>query len=385
MIKKLFLPLLACFCSSPVCSQTTAAQDDNIKLLVGTYTEGGNSQGIYLFNFNQSTGTYQLVSGAEAHNPSFITLSKDKKHVYAVSEYNDGRQGIYSFRLDEDKNQLTNPVFLKNYTETKDKADDKKTGGDPCHIRQVGHHVITANYTGGSMSVAELTDKGELKELKKVFSFQNKASEKVSHIHCIIPSPDGLHLFATDLGMDCIYRFDAHPKAQGTANQVIDNIKMAYRGKQGSGPRHLTFHPNGKYAYLINELNGEVVVFAYQGGELKEVQTIMADEGKGGGSADIHVSPDGRFLYASHRLKKDGLSIFTIDTTTGKITKVGYQKTAKHPRNFNITPNGQFLLVAGRDNNVIEIFKRNEQTGKLKKIKKGIAVSKPVCVEFLTL
>ena len=160
-------------------------------------------------------------------------------------------------------------------------------------------------------------------------------------------------------------------------------MKVAYRISDTiQGPRHLTFSKDGRFAYLINELGGECVVLSYRKGKLKEVQRIMADEGGGRGSADIHISPDGRFLYTSHRLKKDGIAIFAIDPEKGTLTKIGYQLTGIHPRNFAITPNGKYLLVACRDDNKIQVFERNEATGELTETAQAIEVDRPTCIVF---
>ena len=157
----------------------------------------------------------------------------------------------------------------------------------------------------------------------------------------------------------------------------------SYKVEAGSGPRHLTFAPNGSYAYLINELSGTVIAFEYSDGELKETQTIAADTVGAKGSGDIHISPDGKFLYASNRLKADGLAIFSIHPENGMLTKVGYQLTGIHPRNFIITPNGKYLLVACRDSNVIQVYERDTDTGLLTDIRKDIKVDKPVCIKFV--
>ena len=142
----------------------------------------------------------------------------------------------------------------------------------------------------------------------------------------------------------------------------------------------MVFDNEGKHLYLINELGGTCTVLSYNDGNLTELQTLMADEGGGHGSADIHISPDGRFLYTSHRLKKDGIAIFEINEQTGLLTKVGYQLTGIHPRNFTITPNGKFVLVACRDDNMIQIYRRNARTGLLSDTGKRINVGKPVCL-----
>ncbi len=346
-------------------------------MYVGTYTEGGNSKGIYTYNFNQENGTFELLNTATAANPSFVTLSPEGKRLYAVSEYNDGRQGVYSFDLSENKAQLSNPVFRP--TASKDALP--RAGADPCYIVSDGNYVITANYTGGDISVFSLDAEGRLQAEVQHIAFAGRTTERVAHIHCIIPTPDKKYILATDLGNDQVYCFRYNKKAHKNT-EVLTAQQVAYKVSDGQGPRHLTFSKDGRFAYLINELGGECVVLNYRKGKLKEVQRIMADEGGGRGSADIHISPDGRFLYTSHRLKKDGIAIFAINPKNGTLTKIGYQLTGVHPRNFAITPNGKYLLVACRDNNKIQVFQRNETTGKLTETSQEIEVDKPTCILF---
>lgn len=357
----------------------TFAQDNNLMMYIGTYTEESNSNGIYTYRFNQENGTFELLSSATAGNPSFVTLSPDGKRLYAVSEYNDGRQGAYSFDVSEDKAQLSNPVFLP----TAPKEYLPRAGADPCHIVSDGKYVITANYTGGDISVFSLDAKGRLQPEVQNIAFEGKTPERVAHIHCIIPTPDKKYILATDLGNDRVYRFRYKARKASKSVKVLKDMKVAYRIIDTiQGPRHLTFSKDGRFAYLINELGGECVVLSYRKGKLKEVQRIMADEGGGRGSADIHISPDGRFLYTSHRLKKDGIAIFAIDPEKGTLTKIGYQLTGIHPRNFGITPNGKYLLVACRDDNKIQIFQRDEETGELIETPEEIEIDKPTCIVF---
>ncbi|MBM0650374.1 lactonase family protein [Capnocytophaga genosp. AHN8471] len=355
----------------------TFAQDNNLMMYIGSYTEESNSKGIYTYHFNQENGTFELLSSASAGNPSFVTLSPDEKRLYAVSEYNDGRQGAYSFDVSEDKVQLSNPIFLP----TAPKESLPRAGADPCHIVTDGKYVITANYTGGDISVFSLDAEGKLKAETQHIAFVGKTPKRVAHIHCIIPTPDKKYILATDLGNDRVYRFRYNKKARKNT-EVLTAQRVAYEVSDGQGPRHLTFSKDGHFAYLINELGGECVVLSYRKGKLKEVQRLMADEGGGRGSADIHISPDGRFLYTSHRLKKDGIAIFAIDPKKGTLTKIGYQLTGIHPRNFAITPNGKYLLVACRDDNRIQVFERNEETGELTETPEEIEIDKPTCIVF---
>ena len=147
-------------------------------------------------------------------------------------------------------------------------------------------------------------------------------------------------------------------------------------------PRHTVFHPNGKWAYLISELSGRVALMYYDKGNLTPVRFVEADTLHVSGSADIHITPDGRFLYASNRLKGDGIAIFSIDLENGQLTKIGYQLTGIHPRNFVITPNGKFLLCACRDSHIVQVYEIDKQSGLLKDTGKDIRVSKPVCLKF---
>lgn len=184
--------------------------------------------------------------------------------------------------------------------------------------------------------------------------------------------------------MDYIYKFDINSKADPAKEDKLLTIghPSAFEVEAGSGPRHLTFSPDGRFAYLITELSGTVVAFDYNDGILTQIQAIKADTVGAHGSADIHISPDGKFLYASNRLQADGLAIFRIDETNGHLTKAGYRLTGSHPRNFIITPNGKYLLVACRDNNAIEVYFRDTETGVLTNINKNIEVDKPVCLKF---
>ena len=349
---------------------------NQLTLFVGTYTQDSPSKGIYVYRFNQDTGNFSLRSSVKAGNPSFVALSPNGNRLYAVSEFNDGRQGAYSFDFDPKTGQLSNPIFVS--TKAGDRFDEPKNqpGSDPCNLYTDGKCLITANYSGGDISAFKLDKQGRLQGTAQQTRFRGRDSAAVSHIHCGLPTPDGKYFLATDLGNDRIHRFDFTP----SGTEVLAQPTVAFEVKRGEGPRHITFDKGGRYLYLINELGGTCVVMRYNDGQLTEMQTLMADEGGGRGSADIHISPDGKFLYTSHRLKKDGIAIFAINPQTGLLTKVGYQQTGIHPRNFTITPNGKYLLVACRDDNAIQIFRRDARTGLLTNTGKRINLGKPVCL-----
>lgn len=349
------------------------SDQSSLHLFVGTYTSG-TSEGIYLYQFDTISGYSKYLSMTKASNPSYLTVSKDEKFVYAVAENDDNTAAVNAFSFDKEKSELK-PINTQ-----------PTGGGAPCYIEidNTGRHIITANYTGGSISLFDTNQDGSLKPSSQIIRFQGKGidpnRQKQPHLHCVRFSPDGKFLFADDLGTDKIHRFDVNTSAPGSYLSV--GQPPFVKVKDGSGPRHLQFHPNGKYAYLINELSGAVIAFNYKDGNLSEFQTIQADTLNAQGSADIHVSPDGRFLYTSNRLKGDGIAIFAIDQSNGHLAKVGYEATGIHPRNFIITPNGKYLLVANRDSNSIQIFERDKSSGLLTNMHKDIKLDMPVCLKF---
>ena len=204
--------------------------------------------------------------------------------------------------------------------------------------------------------------------------------EKKSHIHCAVLSPDGKYIFVTDLGTDRILRFN---RASGIHPLGEADIAWKNWAPGRLGPRHLTFSPDGRFAYLLCELSDKLIVFSYDEGRLSPIQVLTAYPGKGHGSADIHLSPDGRFLYTSHRLKGDGISIFSVNPADGKVTPSGFQPTGKHPRNFTITPDGRYLLCACRDESRIEIYAIDPSTGALTATARHIRVPSPSCVQVV--
>jgi 6-phosphogluconolactonase (cycloisomerase 2 family) len=206
------------------------------------------------------------------------------------------------------------------------------------------------------------------------------------HVHSVRYTPDGQFLFAADLGTDKLYRFEVNDTPFEGQPALRESSYSEWELPPETGPRHFDFHPGGgRYMYLLGELSGEVIVFDYHRGALQQKQVIQADSIGARGSADIHVSPDGRFLYASNRLQADGIAIFAIDPDEGTLTRVGYQLTAEHPRNFVITPNGDYLLVGGRNDDKVQVFAVDKETGLLTDTGKDIRVAQPACLKFATL
>ncbi len=343
-------------------------------LLVGTYTSG-TSEGIYAYQFNTETGESTYTGMVKVGNPSYLTPNADHTFIYSVSESDGSLSSASALTFDKTNGALR----LINSQEAK--------GSGPCNIAidPQEKFVVTANYGGGSISVFPIQADGSLAPVSQVIQFEghsvDKSRQKSPHLHCVLFSPDGKYLFAADLGTDKLYRMNIgyQPGTAFIDQASLTSVEIA----AGSGPRHFVFHPSNKYAYLINELGGTVTSFTYKKGQLKTFQTIEADSLNAQGSADIRITPDGRFLYASNRLKGDGLAIFAIHPSNGKLTKVGYQPTGIHPRNFTITPNGKFLLAACRDSHLIQVFAIDPATGLLTDTHQDIHLNMPVCLKLI--
>ena len=349
-------------------------------LLIGVYTSPGKSEGIYVYDFNAKSGSFRYKAKASGIvNPSFLAVSKDRRKVYSVSEMGKGKGTISAFTFNSVSGELG---FINNVS----------SGGDgPCYVEvdDKGDYVFAANYSGGSLSAIPVDEDGSLnagiQTIQHEGSSINKESQTKPHVHATVLSLDNRFLLATDLGTDkvYIYRFDArHEKPLSPANPPFINVTA------GSGPRHLTFHPNGKYVYVINEMEGSICVFKYKDGTLEAMQTItLLRPGFKGiiEAADVHISPDGKFLYGSNREESNELVIYSIQKD-GKLSYSGRQSTlGKAPRNFAIDPTGTFLLAANQNSDEIVVFKRNKKTGSLQFTGKKISVGMPVCLKFVAV
>lgn len=355
----------------------TTSASDPLYMLVGSYGPA-DQEGIKVYKFNQATGEGQYVSGVKGiSNPSYQTVSKDGKRVYSVGEDDGGTACTNALTFDAATGTLT----LINSQPTQ--------GATPCHIALSPEedYVVTANYNGSNISLFPLDEEGRLKPGQTIGfegSGPDKERQAIPHLHFVYFTPDNHYLLANDLGTDRIHRFPLNTRQKGSNTPLVDRQRASdIRLTPGSGPRHAVFSADGRFAYLITELSGEVMAFTYDGDSLSLMQTIQADTLDARGSADIHLSPDGRFLYASNRLKGDGLAIFRVNPEDGTLSKAGYQPTGIHPRNFVLTPNGQYLLVACRDTDEIQIFARDASTGLLTDTGRRIKTTKPVCLKFI--
>ena len=283
------------------------SNDGDMFMLIGTYTSENGSKGIYVNKLNILTGASDSISMVEMENPSYLTLSPDMKFVYAVCEGGEKNSFVNSFSFDREKGLLT-PI---NFQPT--------IGADPCYITidSKGENIHTANYSGGSITTFQVNSEGIISAANSVLFFEGNGPDSVrqskSHLHSVMYSPDGKFIFATDLGTDKLYRISVLDSPFEGQPSLQQNSLKEFSLPSGTGPRHFDFHPDGgRFLYLLGELSGEVLVFNYNNGTPDLVQTIASDTTGARGSADIHVSPDGRFLYASNRLNADGISIFQL-------------------------------------------------------------------------
>ena len=349
-------------------------------MIVGTY-DSPKSEGIYVYKFNSADGSVKEISHVKNPNPSFVAVSPNERFVYAVHETapRDGKGGdIAAFAFNKETGTLT---FINR----------QLSGGDhPCHVEtdKTGKWVFVSNYSNGSLSVLPVNADGGLGKATTIIqhtgSGKHPQRQKGPHTHGAIISDDNRQLFVTDLGIDkvMIYYFDA------LTGKLTSSEQPFVQSVPGSGPRLFTFHPSNKFAYVIEELTGTVSVYKYKKGKLEvkqRISTLPAGDTSFAGSADIHVSPDGKFLYASNRGDVNSIAIYQVNKKDGKLTLIGHQSTlGKTPRNFSIDPSGKFLLCENQNSDEIVIFKRDEQTGLLSDTGKRISVGKPVCIKWIS-
>lgn len=355
------------------------SQKTRTLLFVGSYTEGVPNEGIFVYNFNTDSGELQLAyTENNIVNPSFLKLAPNGNYLYSVTESQLQTNGnVSAFAVNANSGKLT---FLN-------KQD--AGGRNPVHLAMhaSGKFLVNANYTDPSISVFPIAIDGSLSPYSQILTFKDssivKGRQDEAHIHSTNFSPDGNYLFAQDLGADKIRGFSTHENTTDFLKMVVD-LKM----KPGSGPRHFTFHPNGKYGYSVAELSGKITAYAYNEGQLKfiadylsysKIQDIYR-------TADVHISPDGTYLYASNRgPEEDSISIFSINRLNGELSLVAHEPTyGEHPRNFTLDPTGNFLLVANQFSGNIVVFKRDVNTGKLTKLSQELKIKNPSSLQMFS-
>ncbi len=354
----------------------------NYFLYVGTYT-AKESKGIYAYRFDAKSGELTPMGlAAETKNPSFIAIDPTNRFLYAVNEvpdYNGARSGAVSaFSI----NRRTGKLTLLNQVASR--------GADPCYISvdKSGKYVLVANYTGGNVAVFPLQPDGRIGEatafIQHTGSSVNKERQEAPHAHWIETTADNRFAVAVDLGLDelLVYHFGAKTGALAANSPPYAKLDA------GAGPRHLAFDPNGKFAYVVNELQSSITAFAYDSTQgtfqkLKTVSTLPKDFSGKNDTAEIEVHPSGKFLFASNR-GHDSIAVFSVDGRTGELISVGdYSTQGKVPRNFTIDPTGEFLFVANQDTNNIVSFRIDAASGKLTPTNQNVNVPEPVCLKFM--
>lgn len=340
-------------------------------ILIGTYTTG-DSKGIYQLDLDLETKEVTSQLACEIENPTYIVASDNKKHIYSIAKKN-SKGGIASFSIDSSRKLSLQNTYLEN-------------GKYPCHITVNKSQTLlfAAYYHQGKLQMFTLLPDGSIGELKSELFFTgsgpNEIRQDKSHLHFVGLTPDEKFLLVTDLGTDKVSVYKIEEEELTLAH--------IYLSKPGSGPRHLTFHPNGKFIYLFTELSSEVIVLElnHNNGELKEVQVSNSlpdkfkDENTG---SAIRITPEGKFLYVANR-GFNSLTSYSIDERDGTLTFIQHTSTeGEHPRDFNIDSTGSILVVANMLTNNLVIFDINKNGGELTKLEIDIQIPTPVSIEFI--
>jgi 6-phosphogluconolactonase len=345
-------------------------------LIIGTYTKG-ESKGMYIYRFYAETGKLAYLNQIEdVSNPSYLTVSANNKFVYAVNENNpNGSVSAFKFDAGTGKLELIN---------------SQQTGGSPAHVSidKDQKNVFVSNYGSGSLVVVPINKDGSLGTPTQTIQSEGKsvntARQATPHVHSATLSPDEKHLFVADLGTDKvnIYRY-----RDSKVPALTPETPAFVSAKPGSGPRHMDFSPDGKFLYVVQELVAAVTVYSVDGAKLTEIQTIsMVDENFKGkvGAADIHVSPNGKFLYASNRGEGDEIVTYEISPVSGQLRFIDRFRTlGKTPRNFIIDPTGKFLIAGNQNSNTVNVFAIEQTTGRISPTRNSINIDSPACLKLV--
>lgn len=355
---------------------------DQYLAYIGTYTDG-ISEGIYAYRFDMADGSLEHVSTTSGlENPSFLDISPSGKHLYAVcADFEASQSGVVkAYSIDPQSGDLT---YLN---------EQSSEGAGPCHISidQTGKYALVANYGSGSVAMLPIQQGGGLGKATGFIQHEGSSVDPERqmgpHAHSIILDAGNRYAFAADLGMDkmMVYRLDF------ATGELVPNDSPWVRTPPAAGPRHFDFHPNGEYAYIINEMGSTITALHYDAerGMLNEIETVptLPDDFDGvSHTADIHVAPSGKFVYGSNR-GHDSIAIFAVDQVTGSLTALGHQSTqGETPRNFAIHPSGAYMLAANQDTDNIITLRIDQESGMLQPTGHEVQVGAPVCIKLLTV
>jgi 6-phosphogluconolactonase len=367
--------------------QSSGGKDSKEMLVyIGTYTSGkSKSEGIYIYKLNLDSGELKPFSIVKnVVEPSYLTINKDRKYLYAVNEtveYEGKPSGAVSaFAI----NKLTGELTFLN--------KQPSLGGAPCYITVSDNQkfVLVANYVGGNVSVYPIGSGGKLGasiDLQQNFGTgPNKDRQEAAHAHSINLDEKNRFAVACDLGVDKVFIYEFDNK---NGKLKPNPAQSVYQTKPGAGPRHFAFHKKEKLAFLINELDSTISALAFDDkkGTLQEIQTVTTlpenFKGSNNSCADIHISPNGKFLYGSNR-GHDSIVSYRIDEKNGKLEYLEHTSTGgKTPRNFTISPDGKFLLAANQNSDSVVVFRIDEKSGKLGATGFAAQVPMPVCLKLI--
>lgn len=347
-------------------------------VLIGCYTDPNNSKGLHLFEFNSADKMLNLLSSIETPNASYIDISPDRGDVYVVNENHTNLDTVTALKCDLSAQELK----IVNTVSSQ--------GSDPCFISLGSNnkHLFVSNYSDGSLCVIPIDTQGALNDNSQVIRHALAINDKEhsnSHMHSAFLCPDGKFLLALNLGLDTITVYRYHSERYDSP--LDPEPFFTYNFPAGTGPRHALFSNEGKYLYVVGELDASIHVLSWAQGKLipKQQMLLMGSEYKAENSAaDLHFSKDNRFLYVSNRGSANQIIVFENEATSGNLVRLTRIDTnGNGPRNFAIDPTGKFLLVAHQKSNDIRIFEIDPSSGIPLDTGKVVALNSPVCIKFL--
>ncbi len=372
MLRAMQLFILILLISGDITAQSIARE------IIYAGTSSRDSKGLYVFGFDRKSGTLtELQTVNEGVNPNFMALSVDRKLLYVVyskGAADDGNGAVMSFRI--------NPAtgFLTKLNE------QSANGRGPAHVSvdPKGRYIYVSNYGDGSLAAYPVNKDGSLAQASDVIKHAGSSivvgRQEAPHVHSAIPSADGKYLYVSDLGVDKIFIYRVND-----AGKLLPAEMPFASSTAGSGPRHFVIHPNQKFAYSAEEISSTLASYNLDKATgaltaLERLRMIPADFTDRNSAADLHFSPDARFLYASNR-GHETLGIYRVNSKDGKLTLLGYESTGgKHPRNFLIDKKGEYAFAANQNTGNVVVFRRDQRTGLLSRIGDDIDIPGVVCL-----
>ena len=339
---------------------------------IGTYTKG-DSEGIYSFTFDAMTGKIDNITvAAKVDNPSYLAISKDHRYLYSIVK-DDNQGGVAAFSLNSISGELQS---LNRLT---------AEGSPPCHINvdNENSYLLAANYHMGTITAYTLNNEnGQVKSGPSIIQHKGDSEEQKPHTHFAAFTPDENYVAVVDLGLDQLLTYQL----------VNDQLKEVshLELKAGCGPRHMVFHPNHSFAYIMTEYSSEVIVLQYHAEngtftELQSISTIPADFTENNQGSAIHISSDSRFVYAGNR-GHNSIAVFSVDEETNRLTFVErVSSEGDWPRDFSLDPTENYIIGSNQESSNLVIYRRDRETGKLTLLQADIKVPHPICVKFLNL